>query len=64
MFDYFRDLLALGDDMGKVNAAYMYDDNYCSVEGVDKKGNKFTLSLTIKREPVCEEINEEENEND
>lgn len=64
MFDCFRDLLVFGDDIGKVDNAHWYDEGYCSVEGTDREGNKFTLSLTIKREPICEKFNEGRNEND
>lgn len=64
MLDCFRDLLALGSDIGRVESAHMYDDNYCSIEGIGNGGNKFTLSLSVKRELVCEKNNEEENEND
>ena len=62
MFDCFRDLLVFGDDIGKVTSANMYSLDYCSVEGVDREGNKFTLSLSFKRDSVCEKNNEEENE--
>lgn len=60
--DFFRELLDLGDDMGMVEAAHMYNDNYCSIDGLDREGNKFTLSLSLERIPLCEKINDEENE--
>lgn len=63
LFEIFRDLMVFGDDIGKVESAHMYDD-YCSIDGIDKEGNKFTLSMSFKRNPVCENINEEEKEND
>lgn len=62
MYDCFRDLLVLGEDLGMVESAHMYNDNYGSVEGIDKDGNKFTLTLTFERIPLCEKINDEENE--
>lgn len=61
LFEVFRDLMVFGDDIGKVESAHMYD-NYCSVDGIDKNGNKFTLSMSIKRETVCENNNEEVND--
>ena len=63
MYECFRDLLVFGEDLGIVDSAHMYNDNYCSVDGIDEEGNKFTLSLTLERIPVCEKINEKENEN-
>ena len=59
LFDSFRDLMVFGADIGKVESAHMYE-NYCSIDGIDKEGNKFTLSMSIKREQVCEKINEKE----
>jgi hypothetical protein len=41
MFDMFRDLLVFGDDIGNVESAHMYNDNYCSVEGLDREGNYY-----------------------
>lgn len=64
MFDCFRDLLVFADDIGKVKNAHMYGADYCSAEGTDKEGNKFTLSLTFERISDCEKNNEEEKEND
>lgn len=64
MIDCFRDLLVFCYELGKVEAAHMYDDYFCSVEGVGKGGHKFTLSLRVEQEPVCENNNVEENEND
>lgn len=58
LFEIFRDLLVFGDDIGKVESAHMYD-NYCSIDGIDKNGNKFTLSMSFKRNHDCENINEE-----
>ena len=62
VYDFFRELLDLGEDIGIVDSAHMYNDDYCSVDGIDKEGNKFTLTLTIERIPLCEKINEKENE--
>lgn len=62
IYDCFRDLLVFGEDIGNVESAHMYNDNYCSVDGIDREGNKFTLSLSLERIPLCENINEKENE--
>lgn len=64
MFDCFRDLLVFGEDIGMVDKAHMYNDDYCTVEGIDTEGNKFLLSLNFNRIPLCEKINEEDKEND
>jgi len=63
LFEIFRDLMVFGDDIGTVESAHMYE-NYCSIDGTDKEGNKFTLSMSIKRATVCENNNEEVTEND
>lgn len=62
VYDYFRDLMVFGCDIGMVDAAHMYENGFCEVKGKDKEGNDFTLTLTIKHKQVCEKINEEENE--
>jgi hypothetical protein len=54
MLDKFRDLILLAESIGEVESSHMYDYNYCSVEGVDREGRKFSLSLSFKNEEVKE----------
>ena len=45
MEKYFRKLLILSSDMGKLKAAKMYDDTFCNITVVDDDGNEYDISI-------------------
>lgn len=43
-------LIDLGNDIGTVTRAMMYDNGFLTVEGVTESGKQFNLSLTVREE--------------
>ena len=43
-------LIGLGNDIGTVTSAMMYDSGYLAVDGVTNDGKKFNLNLTVREE--------------
>lgn len=43
-------LIGLGNDIGTVTSAMMYDNGFITVDGETKDGKKFNLSLTVREE--------------
>jgi hypothetical protein len=50
MYEKFRKLCALGDNIGTVTEAMMYRTGYMTIYGKLTDGTDFTLTLTIKEE--------------
>lgn len=50
MFEKFKKLCALADNIGTVTSAMMYESGFMTVEGKLHNGNDFTINLTIKEE--------------
>ena len=48
--DMFVEMIRLAEQMGNVESAMMYPNNYMSIEGVTKGGIKFNLSLSLREE--------------
>lgn len=43
-------LIGLGNEIGTVTSAMMYDNGFITVDGVTKDGKKFNLNLTVREE--------------
>lgn len=50
MFEKFKKLCALADNIGTVTQAMMYESGFMTIEGELHDGTKFNLTLSIKEE--------------
>lgn len=50
MFEKFKKLCALADNIGTVTSAMMYDSRFMTIEGKLHDGTDFTLNLSLKEE--------------
>lgn len=50
MYEIFRKLCALGDNIGTVNSAMMYDNGFMTVDGKLHDGKPFSFTLKISKE--------------
>lgn len=50
MYEKFRKLCALADNIGTVTSAMMYESGFMNIEGKLDDGKKFTLSMNIEEE--------------
>lgn len=48
--DMIVEMVRLGDQYGEVVEAHLYDNNYLTVEGKTWDGEKFSLSLIVRKE--------------
>lgn len=50
MSDVLCRLIGLGNEVGTVTSAMMYDFGYMTVDGKTNEGKKFTITLSVKEE--------------
>lgn len=50
MSDILCKLIGLGNEVGTVTSASMYDNSYLSVDGVTADGKKFNINLMVREE--------------
>lgn len=50
MYEIFRKLCAVADNIGIVTSAFMYDHGFMSVDGVLGDGKTFSFTLKIDEE--------------
>lgn len=50
MIDILAKMCAIGNELGTVTSAMMYDHNYITIEGETKLKKQFSLTLHIKEE--------------
>ena len=50
MFEKFKKLCALGDNIGIITSAHMYDHGFLTVEGHLHDGSAFSITLKIDKE--------------
>jgi hypothetical protein len=50
MSDILCKLIKVGNDVGKVTSAMMYDSGFMTVEGVKISGKKFSITFSVKEE--------------
>ena len=50
MSDILCRLIGLGNEVGTVVTALMYDSGFMTVEGTTNDGKKFSITLSIKEE--------------
>lgn len=50
MSEILRNLVMVGDYIGIVVSAMMYESGFMTVDGKTKDGKKFTITLSIKEE--------------
>ncbi len=50
MFEVFKKLTRVAEEVGTVNSAMMYESGFITVDGKTKDGKKFSLTLSIKEE--------------
>lgn len=50
MFEKFKKLCALADNIGTVTQAMMYESGFMTIDGELPDGTKFNLTLSIKEE--------------
>jgi hypothetical protein len=48
--DMFVEMIRLAEQIGTVEDAHMYPNNYLSIAGETKDGKKFNLSLSLRGE--------------
>ena len=50
MFEVFKKLTCVAEEVGTVSSAMMYESGFITVDGKTKDGKKFAITLTIKEE--------------
>lgn len=55
MSDILVRLIGLGNDIGTVTSANMYDDGYMVIKGHKDDGSKFDITFNLKKENVYDE---------
>ncbi len=50
MYEKFRKLCALADNIGTVTSAMMYESGFMTIEGKLIEGNVFSLTMKIEEE--------------
>ena len=50
MSDILCKLIEVGNAVGKVTSAMMYDSGFMTVDGVKPSGKKFAITLNVKEE--------------
>lgn len=48
--DILVEIIRLAEQIGNVENAHMYNNDYFSIEGKSKGGKKFNLSLSLREE--------------
>lgn len=55
MSDILVKLIGLGNEIGTVTSANMYDHGFMSVDGVTVNGRKFSITLSVSKEECNDE---------
>lgn len=50
MSEFLCKLIGIGNEVGTVTSAMMYDSGFLTVEGVTPDGKKFNLNMTVREE--------------